>query len=256
MSTLDCENITTLYNSLKEITGIEKIDFEKFLYSFDIDDFYDTNPIFSEPQDVFLFVLKDKFKAKINHDETCWFHATRAKQNQNYQGLLPLNKTIDSIWNNLYLLLQDKITKNRWIEFRCILEKDYTNYHASLYRDRIKDSSQWGPYGFLAKDLICFENEFSEWHYFNVSEIAIDICECAKEYFDINLEILYQRSTSPCVIKFKHEVVDETDLGFAIFYLYLIIRNERISDDSNICFTPRGNVIGKDKIVDIQFIDK
>lgn len=257
MSTLDCENITTLYNSLEEITGVKKTDFDTFLYSFDINDFYFKNPHFLYPQDVFLFVLKNKFRAKINHDNTCWFHATRAKQNQDFhQGLLPLNKTIDSIWNDLYILLQDKITENQWIIFRKSLENNYNNHHASLYRGKINDSCHWGPYGFLAKDLICFDNNFSAWHYFGGSEIVIDICECTKEYFNINLEKLYQNSTSPCVVKFKHEVVDKTYLGFAIFYLYMIIKNESLSYDENVCFTPRGNVIEKDNIVDIQFIDK
>lgn len=256
MSILDCENLDTLCRSLERITGIKFKQYEEFLNSFDIYDFYDRHPNYSYPQDVFVFLMKNEFKAEVNHHKTCWFHTTRSKRNHNYsKGILPLNAVIDKIWEELFLLVKHKIQKDEWLSFRHSVETNLRHHNASIYNHIMKDSSHWGPYGFLAKDLTCFDKDFSTWHYLDGPEIVLDICNCAKEVFKIDLMKLYQESTLPCVVKFEYEDRNIKNIGYALFYLYTIIKGDKISRGENICFSTRGKVISPSCIKTVQFFD-
>ena len=255
MSTLDCENLDTLCKSLEKITGINRVEYDSFLSSFDIYDFYDNNPRFSYPEDVFVFLLKNEFRVEINHLTTCWFHITRAKRNHNYaKGIFPLNTIIDNIWEELFCLVNDKIQKDDWISFRHCVQTDFRHHNADLYRDKIDNSVHWGPYGFLAKDLDCFDEEFLSWHYFDGPEIVGDICKCVTESFNIDLLKLYKENTLACVVKFEIKNHDMKDIGHALFYLYTITKGEKISRDDNICFTTRGQMIKPDCIKSVKFL--
>lgn len=256
MSVLDCENIHTLYSTLEEITSIKKDDFNSFFNNFDIYDFNDKNPIFKHPQDVFLHHLKETFKAKINHRSTCWFHITHSKIDNDFsKGLQPLGNVIETIWDDLYLLIVDMISKEKWEKTRKSIENEFNNNrHAISYRDRIADSSGWGPYGFLTKDLDCFDKNFLSWHYFEGPEIVVEICKFVNDFAGIDLLQFYKENNFPCVVKFEYDDINKGHLGWAMHYLYSLIKKDKLSRDDNICFTTRGRVIDKSKIRKVQFI--
>ena len=256
MPILDCENLDTLCRSLERITGIKTLHYEEFLNSFDIYDFYTKNPNYCYPQDVFVFLLKNEFKANVNHRKTCWFHITRSKRNHSYsKGILPLNAMLDKIWEELFLLVSHKIQKNEWLLFRQSVETNFKHHNASIYRHILKDSFHWGPYGFLAKELNCFDKPFSTWHYFDSPEIVLDICNCANEFFKIDLMKLYQDSTLPCIVKFEYDDHNIKNIGYALFYFYTTIKGEKISRGENICFSTRGKIISPSCIKNVQFYD-
>lgn len=255
MPILDCENIDSLYNSIERITTLNKQNIDCFMKSFDLYKFFEQNTQFNSAEQVFPYCLKKEMKINFDYTGSYWFHIAHYKRTLNFEeGLLPLNLALDKIWDFLFSLVSGVISKQEWEATRTSIETNYDgNFHASLYRMKFKDSFHWGPYGFLAKDLPCFEDSFAKWHYFNGPEIVVDICECVTEIHGFNLLKSYKENTSPCIVKFLHYDKDISNLGHALFFLYKTLKKESLSFDSNICFSTRGKIINADKIIKIEF---
>lgn len=257
MPILDCENIDSLKKSIEKITSIKSEEVIEYLSDFDLNKFYKDNDGFQSPDVVFLDLLKNRIGSNISYSGSYWFHVSHFNKVLNFEnGLLPLHLIIDKIWDYLFTLSPSAISKKMWENTRALIENDFNeSHHAELYRDRIRDLFQSGPYGFLAKDLPCFDNKITNLHYFKGPEIVIDICECSKIINGFDLLSEYKKESKPCIVKFYHDDNNIRYLGDAMFYLYQITKNEIISFDENVRFSPRGQIIESKNIVKIELMD-
>lgn len=257
MSKLDCENISTLYKSIENISGIKRKKLSSILEKFDLDKFYTENPTFSSGKDVFLHLLQKNAKY-INHNSTSWFHLTRARsENEFTNGLLPLHKSLNTIWEFLYELACPVINNTEWLRFREITETGENESDGALmYRiKKNKNNNQYGPYGFLAMNISCFDKPLSELHYLkDGAEIIYHICDAFKEYKNYNLFNKYLAATKPCIVKFVWMEPVLKDVGSALCLLHGKLTNMQLSYDSNPCFSTRGRTVPKENIEKIIII--
>ena len=252
MSKLDCENVSTIYESLKKISGLNPREIGKIF-----------EDIPNEPNvyytgSTFLHELQNKCN-NINHTSTCWFHFTRNFPNEKYEdGILPLSEIIDDIWVSMYDLAKAWISSSEWLSFRSVIE-DENNYSKSseLYRGKIDNSNnQNGPYGFLIFDIDCFNKPISEWHYLkDGSEVVYHICDAFQEIYKHKLFRKYITSTKPYIVKFSWPEIDMIDVGHALSALYYFENTKKLGLDDNPCFSTRGRVVPYRNIEDIFFLD-
>jgi len=225
----------------------------------DLEKIYEQDPSPSRPSDEFL--LSKLFESKglsmdaVSFDRTCWFHLTRTHPaNKFEQGLLPLDRYVDSIWNFLFSLLKGDITKKEWNDFRHCIETNFPNHFAHLYRLKINDSFHWGPHAILVKDVAFREQEVGAHNYFRTPEIVEDICTCFEKKYNMDLSDRFIKNTVPCIVKFCEDEAEFSYLKPALMYLYCVYREYAFSHYCNTCFDGEGKVIGEDKILRVEFL--
>jgi hypothetical protein len=76
-------------------------------------------------------------------DATYWFHLTRTLPTTTFgEGILPLGRKLDSLWDMLFQLVEENISRQDWLEFRQGMESDYpndTHINDNLLEHRIRD---------------------------------------------------------------------------------------------------------------------
>jgi len=256
---LDCESIGSTYDSLEKITNISTEDIKTFLTEFDLDNYFDS--LQDTEKDwgdrLILRIFKSEFNPSLDYDSTCWFHGCRTYDSSKFElGILPLGGVIEELWDFLFNLVDDKISRDKWSNFRLKLETDLDNNFAHLYRLKIRDSFHYGPYAYLIRDVIFIPKKLSQHDYLNTPEIVEDICNCYKDFFDFDLLKEYQINTEGCIVKFKSDDSCEENIGDALFYLYDVMNGIEMSDRCCTACNNKGKKIPKKNILRIEFVDK
>jgi hypothetical protein len=254
---LDCSDMSTVYKSLQDITGLCKNEIDKIITTTNFEEFYSIHTHITSHENVFLHILQSDYKLSLNYDFTYWFHASRIKSKKDFQkGLLPLNQIIDSIWDDLFVLQKDNCSLHDWLKFKQNVENNEINFHsADLYKLKINDSFHWGPYAFLIKEVIGHPDTMGNWDYLGAPEIVFDICASYKYLYNYDLLGIYLQNTKPAIIKFKHQDAQLIYIGIAFLYLYCKINKEYLFSSLSFSFPGRGHtILGKD-IVDIEYVD-
>lgn len=253
---LDCETIESTYQSLSNILELEIKEIEYFLKEIDIEDYYNKHPNCNYMADEFLLkkIIKD-YKSKIQFDKVCWFHLARVMDNSAFQkGIYPLGKYLDNLWQNLYLLIKDKINECEWNDFRKKIETDYDNHFAYLYRIKSTDEFHWGPYAMLVRDVAFNSEEIENHDYLKIPEIVEDISICFEKIYGINLAESYINNSKSIIVKFISEDVEENYIGVALNYLYNKLHGLEMSLDCNTCYDGKANIILREAILTIEEI--
>jgi hypothetical protein len=188
--------------------------------------------------------------------KTFWFHATRVFPGSGVfkNGILPLQKIMDEIWGNLFLIAKSKIAEREWEKFKQELETNSTNRFAGLYRLKVSKSIYGGPWGFLIKDLISKSQDMGNHDYLRTPEIVEDICACFDEKYGENLQDLVFQSTKPCIVKFIDNELNPANLGTAFYYLYSFFYKLRLNVFCNNCYDGKGMGVKKEDIYKIEFL--
>ncbi len=254
MRVLDCESIETTYISLESILGIQRDKIDTAFYSLDIKRFYIDNSDYPEDAKRLVFsVVTNDAPSVPDFDQVCWFHLTRTVETNTFeQGILPLSKQIDSIWDFLYTLVDEGFPKAKWNFFRQALGNDD---YAHLYRMKTSDPLHWGPYAILIRDIAFKAEEVGNHDYLHVPEIIEDICQCFFERYRLDLLSVFLRNTRPCIVKFIDDNPRDEYIMKALYYLYTIYRGEEISQYCNTCFDGRGIPVPKEHILRVEFPD-
>nr|WP_319374281.1 hypothetical protein [uncultured Methanobacterium sp.] len=245
--------------SLKAI-GIPIKELNDYLNNFDMENYYDKYDYHDTGDSLLLDIIISKFKPVINFEYTCWFHLTRtSKFNTFNEGILPLNKNLDYIWNFLFHLLKDELTFKEWNIYRNDLEngnlkKEDENIFGFHYRNKIKNSIHWGPYAMLIKDSAFKSKEMGNHDYLKIPEIIEDICYPFDNIYNFNLLDRYIKNTQPCIVKFKHSKFELDYLGAVLFYLYKICHNLKINIHCNTCFNGKGLKIHHNDILSVEYL--
>jgi hypothetical protein len=180
---------------------------------------------------------------------TCWFHLTRAQESATFsQGLLPLNLSVDAVWQYLESLADSGCTVD-FREFRARLGKQPGHYGS-----RVTSAFHWGPYGVLVRD-VAFRGDFGSDHFFDAPEIVVDICSSLRDEYGIDLLDRFVRTTKPCIVKFWHDIQNPKALSTALYYLYCMEHGGDPGFYTLLDFDGQGRVVAADRIVKVEFPD-
>ncbi|TQR19714.1 hypothetical protein [Psychrobacillus vulpis] len=257
MKVLDCGNDDTMFQSLREISGINKHEFLKMFNQFDLDEFYESNPNYHElAYKLFLDKITEMSKySSFEWDKTCWFHLTRTIPSTQFEdGLLPFGENLDYIWDLLFSLQNGFISKGEWSDFRQLLESNSSIDSAFLYRHKLKYKDLWGPYAMLIREAAFHFEDLGNHNYLGVPEIIRDICNPFQEKYDFNLLEAYKNATAPCIVKFESPFSEVLDLGTVVNFLYHKHNNLKLYDGCNSTFDGKGELIPSSSIIKIEYL--
>jgi hypothetical protein len=163
---LDCESTESVYGSLSSFSGLSK---QQLLAKLDEFSKSADNELAGcerwQPLADWLSVPSDSF-------EVCCFHGTRTANPKSFlNGILPLQRRLDGIWNELAALITDRVDASQFARFRRAVERD--NYGTGpipdLIQSRMRDQ---GPYAWLIRAMAVKPTNGAMHHYSRVPEIV------------------------------------------------------------------------------------
>ncbi|WP_367899191.1 hypothetical protein AB3N61_18480 [Leptospira sp. WS58.C1] len=198
------------------------------------------------------FPESKKWRELFTH--IAWFHGTRCNdQNLFEEGLLPLGRRINTIWDYLYSIVKSDVSEEEWNIFKNHMSGTY----AKLYHSKISDPKYWGPYAMLIKDIFFVSESVGNHNYLQIPEIVEDIIFCFSNFRpNVDLKNRYKASTTPCIVKFIAPI-DEIDyLNPLLNYLYTEFHNAEHTLDSNTCYDGKGRAIMSEAIISVEYIGR
>ena len=189
-------------------------------------------------------------------ERTCWFHLTRTLPTNKFDGgILPLNKVIDRIWNDLFVLVENDLSFEEWSAFKHWMETTCNNQFAHLYQLNVNNPEFWGPFAMLVREVAFHPSEVSNHDYLRAPEIVERISTCFYERYgrEIDLQKRFQRETSPCVVKFIRDGGDQASIKTALHYLYNTFWGVKVITDWNETFDAKGEIIDRKDVLKIDF---
>lgn len=248
---LDCESIKSTYDSISKIYSIKKNKIEKLLQELDLNEHYQKYDPPHPPNGAILRLFEKKFhEPQKTLDYVCWFHITRTFKNNKYKnGLLPLNKSLDIIWEGLF----NRFQSTKYLErLKSLRISGIDDYQYQLKINNIKLLG--GPYAILIKE-IAFRNIHLGNQYLDFAEIIEDICNGYQKKYNECIKKIVKKSLVPCIVKFKSSKrVGKGCISPALYYLYKICHNEELSIYSNTCFDGEDKSIPIEDIIKIEYL--
>lgn len=256
MKVLDCESFYTTLFSLENITNINKDAILNFLHGFNIDNFYQRNPLYDTGDKILLYKFKKEFNPAMKYDQSNWFHLTRLHKNEDFKsGILPLIDVVGSKWDKLYNLISDEISEEEWIKFRRNMEMGLLGPHSSLYKFRVSNTHFKGPYAISIKDTAFKADKIRHHDYLQVPEIIKDICFCFKHNYGYDLFDEYSKNSLPCIVKFKTDYSHPDLIGKVLFYMYQTVHNKELNSNCKTNYNANGSKIPPEDILKVELLN-
>lgn len=254
---LDCESRDSTYHSLERILGCARDKLESIFSDIgDVEELYKIPP---KPaglghEVLFSAVTKRLSKRVFAYDQTCWFHVTRAVENNTFEaGILSSGDVTGFFWGFLFDLLDGAVSRDDWEKFKKNIAIK-GGFDSEVYRTRLIPEHS-GPFAMLVRDIAFKAKEVGNHDYLDMPEVVQNICICLGEPQKANLLNAFRRSTKPCIVKFIDDGTRPEYLWAALYYLYSLYRGEKLSYISNACFGNEGRPIPKSQILKIEFPD-
>lgn len=205
MKILDCETLESTYSSIENISGVNEQQLKSIFDETNFDDLEDFYYF-----DKHLFSKVKKSSTSIDFDGVCWFHLTRVGKNTNFSdGILPLQLSVEKVWNFLYSLIKNDFSENEWKKFKDLLdggkvsrENNSFTHAQRLFQMKTKKQYLGGPYAMLVREIAFNSKQVGNHDYLNMPEIVDDICTCFECVYDIDLTNRYLALTQSCIVKF------------------------------------------------------
>lgn len=251
MIMLDCESYGSAIGSICQVYGINKDSAEAFLNRIDLEAEYKSRVIYEDSCD-YLKTLFDKHfgPPKCQLESVAWFHLTRTNEKSDFsEGLLPLGKVIDRIWDTLDALLVTPSQKANLSEMRAngVLDE--------MFSLKVRDVFHHGPYAMLVRDAAFNASSLWNHDYLEVPEIIEDICNGYREQFGHSIYDVVTKGLAKCIVKFiSTKTTGEHLLAPVLLYCCEFLRKEEFSPFANTCFDSEGVPVTRDQIVQVQFL--
>ncbi len=233
MTVLDCETFDTTLRSVADAINRPTSTLLNLLRRFDPASVAGPDPLESTAP-VLLRPLGLKL-SDVRFTAVYYFHGTRVADPESFlrDGILPLTGMLDRIWSALYELWADRMSHHEWVALRQRVETGQLtpgddDHWARVYRDKVGEASDPGPYASLVRDLVLYPVE-GHYDYLAVPEIVQDIAGCVGP----ELQARFEAATTSCVVKFRHHHIDEHDIAVAMLYLLARVRDEPLDDCVN-----------------------
>lgn len=185
---------------------------------------------------------------------------TRTIRNNSFKkGILPLDEAFELLFNEIYLLINDKISLREWKEIKNnivnINKRDDTkNFKTCQWnisnRLRLKD---FGPFAVLIKD-IAFYRDTGNHDYLSRPEIIEDIGNYLLEIHNLDIISPFQEKAAPCIVKFIDYSTKEHYLEVAFIYLYYMYHKKQITFCQSTNFDSYRKRIEPENIIYVEFI--
>jgi len=247
---LDCESVRSTYESISNIFSLEKGSIKRFLHKTDLEEYF----LQHDPLDTANRVLFELFEKEFSVlpkilDYVCWFHLTRTMKNNKFEnGLLPLNKILDFIWETLFKIFRDTSHIERLERLRLEGVND------RLYQLKTSYEYLGGPFGLLIKEIAFRELRIGN-QFLDCPEIIEDICNGYEKKYNESIINIAKKALIPCIVKFKSSARLGNDCtSAALYYLYKIDHKEELSIDCNTCFDGGGYLVPAKDIIKIEFL--
>jgi len=248
---IDCETRETALNTIASFYKITPSEIDSFFANSDLEEICLKNWRLNSADKIVRMVFEEKFGSpKDEIQEVCWFHLTRTLPGNRFkEGILPLNKALELVWNTLFTIFRDT---EHYSKLRYQKEHGGGDFH---YNNKTSDESQYGPFAMLIKDAAFHASSIGNHDYLWLPEIVEDICNGYETSFKIRLHETVVSSLKPCIVKFiSNKKIDNELFDPIIYYLYLTDKGESMRIDSNSCFNGSGCLIGADNILKIEFL--
>lgn len=248
MADLDCESAESTLRSLSAIYRTDERNLSDFFTSVDLDQhFRKTNPDLQADQE-----LKRMLELAVGPQQrvisrTFWFHLTRVPIGTQFaEGILPLNDALPRVWAML-----DGIFSGT--HHQCRLRQMRQEGVANLqYNLKVPDSTHWGPYAMLVREIAFCAESASNHDYLKIPEIVEDICNGYAARFDEDIQSVVERSLVPMIVKlWMSEPEHQYGLSSAIYYAYASHNKEKLSWLANTCFDGHGQRIPNERIMSV-----
>jgi hypothetical protein len=182
-----------------------------------------------------------------------YFHGTRLIEPSDVwtRGLLPHDRVLDSLWDQLGSLAAPEVSATDWSRLRKDMDEGFCGPHT--YR---RPAIELGPFGLLIRQVFLEPQRWSSWDYLKAPESVDDICVAAHERFGIDLAERYHHAASPYIVEFMTiEPDSETYRAIAsvAWYVEGITRGER-SHDALLAFDGRGQRVAPEAITAVDLI--
>ncbi len=254
MTFLDCESIDSTLVSLQSALCLDSHEIKGRLLGCDLDSLLDAKPDIRGPEQALLDLFPERDRS-WPYSYVCWFHLTRCLPTDFSEGILPLPKILEKTWTFLEELARSLIPDIDWRDFRSRVERAELGHFSCLYQLKTSNSSQWGPFAVLVRDVAFVPNQVGNHDYLRTPEIVEDICLSFQEAYNVDLLRQFIQATSPYVVKFKDQTVRQDCVGTALCYAYRAVQGKPLSHCESICFDAGGKAIPSDQILDIQVIE-
>lgn len=251
MITLDCETYESAIKSICQVYSIERKSAEDFLASIDLDAEYESRVIYDDCDDYLKILFEKRFgPPKLQLEAVAWFHLTRTARSSDFsEGILPLGKALDRIWEMLGRLLEESEQKTNLATMRANGVRDFQ------FNLKTKNDIHHGPYAMLVRDAAFNSQKICNHDYLETPEIIEDICNGYREQFGHCIYDTVTRKLEKCIVKFKsNNNTNQNLLAPALLYCWCTVRNEEFSSFANTCFDSEGLPISRDQIISVDFI--
>lgn len=215
---LDCETRDIAEQSIATILQMEQVQLRERICAIKKTDFATNTCIVTDRWLPMLNAVAGRKISDLDDGNTCWFHATRVKDLSSFrQGILPLSKNLNRIWDMLYLVVADCVTLEGWEKFHQETVADNYGGHSEEVVNAWMSNE--GPYAFLFPESTLTPGDFCCHDYFSSSELIEWIAICFKCRFGVSLHNRHHAATMPGLIKFWTPGVKAMHLGATVDYL-------------------------------------
>lgn len=258
---LDCENYQTTIECVSEyfITTTDEI--FRILSDLSYESYEKSAFYHHDYMSAYLLdCLKKRFANTKKIEYIMWFHLARSlNPDSYYKGIYPLNLIRDSILEECYSLIADRISQREW---KAICKMGSGGDLTGIYKLKMEDKIHYGPYAMLVKEAAYRYDDIGNHDYLSLPELIEDLGRGMDKKYGINLIEEYRRKSVPMIVKFKMPPQNETDnycdddyIKFAVSYIYNKIHNEEMGLDDNTCFNGEGIIIPPENIVYVEIQD-
>jgi len=215
---LDCETPELVAQSLGAILRMEAAQVHSRICEIKKSDFEINTCTVTDRWLPMLNTIAGRKVSDLEVGQTCWFHATRAKDFSSFrQGILPLPKNVSRIWDMLYPLVTDCVTLDGWKEFRRETVADNYGGHSAMVVKAWMANE--GPYAFLFTGSALEPKDSGNHDYFATAELIEWIAICFERRFRVSLHDRHHAATQPGLIKFWTPGIKAVHLGAAVDFL-------------------------------------
>jgi hypothetical protein len=244
LNVLDCSSVESAWTSLSRILGVSRSTLDDRLEAHRQSHGKDTLILGRE--------LLGRFEVVNEHARPCapfatrYFHATRTLASEDAfrsVGLLPLHEIIDTIWSQLFALLDGRVSEVEWRHFR-------SRIPSGLYHMKIQDRRSGGPYGFLIREAALLAPSPSRDYLRCAPEIVEDISLAFHNETGITLLERFLMTSKACLVWFDGPH-DPRTLAPALEYVYAKRYNLEL-DGHQWSFDGQGQAVLPERIVRVE----
>jgi hypothetical protein len=254
---LDCTSMTTTLTSIATVAGVETLQLQRAIDDFDESRFDDRS------EDAYVRMPREVLSTlgcdldSVHIDGALYFHGTRVLDPEaiRREGLLPLDRMIEQIWEMLFGLTRDVCDQAEWSAFRADIEKGGGDHDGWLYRTKTRrTASSFGPFAVLVRDTLLHSDDVGNHDYLDCPEIVQDIARAFYRSFGVDVESRFRATSHAVIVTIRSTAVWVGSLRAALWYAFDMLRDQAITSNANEGFDSHGQVVSPADVIGLEVV--